>query len=77
MFNEQLSWKFRCFNYGRLAGSYNRERMDRFFLEPPDKESSPDQNSPVEEKVLRRSGILLAAVGALLIVLSAFMGTSF
>ncbi len=76
MFNGQLSWKFRCFNHGRSAGSYNRAWMDRFFVEHADKDSSPDETSPVEEKALRRSGILLAAVGALLIVLSAFMSTS-
>jgi hypothetical protein len=51
--------------------------MDRIFVEPPDKDSSPDENSPVEEKVVRRSELLLAAVGALLIILSAFMRTSF
>ena len=51
--------------------------MDRFFVEHADKGSSPDETSPVEEKALRRSGILLAAVGALLIVLSAFTSTSF
>jgi hypothetical protein len=42
------------------------------FRRTPDKDSSPDENSPVEEKVVRRSELLLAAVGALLIILSAF-----
>ena len=51
--------------------------MDRFFVEHADKDSPPDEPSPAEEKALRRSGFLLAAVGALLIVLSAFMRTSF
>jgi hypothetical protein len=45
--------------------------MDRF------SEETFDENSPVDLKVVRRRGLVLATVGALLIVLSAFMNTSF
>jgi hypothetical protein len=45
--------------------------MERF------SEESFNENSPEDLKVVRRRGIVLATVGALLIVLSAFMSTSF
>jgi len=46
--------------------------MDRFFAEA-DQDSPRDEHSLAEEKALRRVGALIAAVGALLMVLSALM----